>query len=336
MLKRILSCFLIFVVMVSTFIFVGCGNSNSIIILTTGEEERIEFLSQKLDEKFPDYDITLQYVGTGELYSKLNEEKQSITGDIVYDFEVTNMEMLLASTPDLFYDLSSYDFSAYTDNAKAHTSRHTKYAVDVKQDGAIIVNKTVLSNAGVPVPETYEDLLNPIYKDLICMPNPNQSGTGYCFYSGMVAKLGEEKALEYFKEFGKNVVEYTSSGSAPIKRVNSGEVGIGICMLWQAVKYANENSALKVILLENTLPYTLYGMALINGRESRTEVKEVFDYLFNDLNKLCVEALNSEKLFVEQKPCSVPNYPSDFTEFDMPFLFDYEYKQKLLDKWGRN
>lgn len=318
--------------------FVGCGGGTEIIILTTGEEERIEFLNAKLEERFPDYTVTLQYVGTSELYSKLSEEKQAITGDIVYDFEVTNMEMLLSSTPDLFYDLSAYDFSSYVENAKAHTTRHKKYAVDVKQDGAIIVNKSVLTSAGAPIPETYEDLLNPVYQGLVCMPNPNSSGTGYCFYSGMVAKLGETEALAYFNSLDANIPAngYTTSGSAPIKMVNSGEFGVGVCMLWQAVNYANENSNLQVVLPENTLPYTLYGMAMINGKETRPEVVEVFDYLFNTLNKECVEALNGEKLFANQGACAVPNYPSDFNEFSMPFLYDYEYKQTLLDKWGRS
>ena len=334
MFKKIFSSLFLASVMLFSTAFIGCGGGgNEILILTTGEEERIEFLTEKLEERFPDYDITLQYVGTGELYSKLNEEKQNITGDIVYDFEVTNMEMLLAEIPDLFYDLSSYDFSSYVENAKAHTSRHKKYAIDVKQDGAIIVNKNVLTSKGVPVPETYEDLLNPIYDDLICMPNPKASGTGYCFYSGLVAKLGETGALNYFDALNANIKEYTSSGSAPIKKVNNGEVGIGVCMLWQAVKYANENSALQVVLPENTLPYTLYGMALINGRETRPEVVEVFNYLFNDLNKLCVEALNAEKVFTNQGACAVPDYPNDFAEFNMPFLYDYQYKQELLDKW---
>lgn len=340
MFKKLISSFVVFIMALgfgSTFF--GCAGSDGIIILTTGEEERIEFLSAKLEERFPDYDITLQYVGTGELYSKLNEEKKDITGDIVYDFEVTNMEMLLAETPDLFYDLSDYDFSKYVENAKAHTSRHKKYAVDVKQDGAIIVNTKVLSNAGAStILERYEDLLKPMYKDLICMPNPNQSGTGYCFYSGMVAMLGDDdnKVRDYFNSLDNNIAEYTSSGSVPIKRVNSGEMGIGVCMLWQAVKYANENPDLEVVHLKDPLPYTLYGMAMINGREARPEVKEVFDYLFTDLNKLCVEEFNAEKLFVDQGECKVPNYPSDFTEIDMPNLYNYQYKQQLLDKWGRS
>lgn len=334
MFKKLLGSLILSAVMLFSTAFIGCGGGgNEILILAATEEERIEFLQEKLDARFPDYDITIQYVGTGELYSKLNEEKQNITGDIIYDLETANAEMLLANTPNLFYDLSSYDFSAYVDNAKGHIATHKKYAVDAKLDGAIIVNKNVLAGKGAPIPETYEDLTKPIYKDIICMPNPKASGTGYCFYSGMVAKLGETGAIAYFDELNENVVEYTASGSAPIKRVNSGEIGIGVCMLWQAVKYANENSALQVVVPEGTLPYMLYNMAIVNGRETRPEVVEVFNYLFTDVNKLSQEQFCGEKLFESQGVSAVSNYPSAFTEFDMPFLYNYQYKQELLDKW---
>lgn len=336
MFKRILSGLLMAIIMISTCIFSGCGSFEYVVVLTCAEEERIDFLSEKLREKFPEYEVIFQYVGTGELYSKLSEEKQSITGDIVHDFEITNMEMLLAESPEIFYDLASYDFSIYVENAMAHTERHTKYAVMAKQANAIIVNKDVLARAGAPIPKTYNDLLNPVYKDLICMPNPNQSGTGYGFYSGMVAHLGEEEALKYFAEFDKNVVEYTSSGSAPMKRVNSGEVGIGVCMLWQAVRYVNDNPSLEVIIPDNALPYTLCAMAMLSEREDRPEVKAVFDYMYTELNRLAVEAFNAEKLFVNQGPCTVANYPDSFKEFNMSFRYDYVYKQELLDKWGRS
>ncbi len=337
MFKKLLGSLILSAVMLFSTAFIGCGGGgNEILILAATEEERIEFLTEKLEERFPDYDITIQYVGTGELYSKLNEEKQNITGDIIYDLEATNAEMLLANTPDLFYDLSSCDFSNYVENAKGYTARHKKYATDAKLAGAIIVNKSVLASEGVPIPATYEDLLNPIYNDLICMPNPNQSGTGYCFYSGMVAKLGKTEALAYFNALNENIVEYTSSGSAPIKKVNSGEIGIGVCMLWQAVKYANENANLQVVLPDNTLPYQLYNMAIVKGRETRPEVVEVFNYLFTDVNKLSQEQFCGEKLFTNQGASVVANYPSEFTEFNMPFLYDYEYKQELLDAWGRS
>ena len=83
------------------------------------------------------------------------------------------------------------------------------------------------------------------------MPNPISSGTGYCFYNGIVSMYGEEKGLEYFEKLEKNVKEFTNSGSAPVKSVQRGDVAIGIGLLWQCIKYSNENQNLEYIILEN-------------------------------------------------------------------------------------
>ena len=334
MFKKIFSLVVSILCAVTCFSFLGCGGPK-IVIFTTYEEEKVEYYQSKLDEKFPDYKIIIQGMGSGEIYSKLDTEKTSVSCDIVTAVEVTNLELLLSNTPNLFYDLSDYDFSIYVDNAKKHTERHKKYAIDCILDGALIVNKSVLADAGVEIPVSYADLILPKYKGLISMPNPNSSGTGYCFYSGVVAKIGETEATEYFKTLTDNLYEQTSSGSAPLKSVQRGDVGIGVCMLWQAMNVVNENPNLQVVIPDNQVPYTLYGMGIINGHQERTEVKEVFDYLYGELNQECFEAFNGEKLYVNQGACQIANFPQGYSELEMPFLYDYEYKQTLLDKWGR-
>ena len=57
----------------------------------------------------------------------------------------------------------------------------------------------ILDKYGLETPKTYEDLLKPEYKDLIAMPDPKTSGTGYAFFLNAVNIMGEEKAIQYFK-----------------------------------------------------------------------------------------------------------------------------------------
>lgn len=67
----------------------------------------------------------------------------------------------------------------------------------------------MLEEKGLPIPETYEDMLMPEYAGLISMPSPKSSGTGYSYYNGMVTILGEEAGMEYFEELNPNIKEYT-------------------------------------------------------------------------------------------------------------------------------
>jgi iron(III) transport system substrate-binding protein len=313
----------------------GCGNtSNRVVIYTAAEEERIEYLQKEMNAKFPQYEIVFQSIGTGALVSKLQAEGKSTECDIFYDLEATNAEIILNGNSDLFYDLSEYDFSIYDSSVTEYTKNHHKYAVNGKTDGTIVVNKKVLQQNGCDVPATYDDLLKPEYKGLITMPSPKSSGTGYAFYNGLVSSMGESAALSYFGSLDANIKEYTTSGSAPIKAVNKGEVAIGVGLLWQCVDYANKNSDLEVVFLNNEASYNLFTMGIISGKEKKESVKNVFDYLYNELNKVQCEKFNPDKIYVNQGKAEIANYPTGFSEIVMHGVFDFKYKQDLLDKWS--
>ena len=95
-------------------------------------------------------------------------------------------------------DLSTLD---YLDDMHAPDG---KYVIWERQAGSIVVSKTVLekykpSGAG----RHMRNLLKPEYKNLIAMPDPKSSGTGYFFYKGLVNQWGEEKAWNRFHRLAR-------------------------------------------------------------------------------------------------------------------------------------
>lgn len=329
----------------TAFVLAGCGsaddqNSTSsgtgkdrVVIYTAAEDERIAYIQSELDKQFPDTEIVIQSLGTGQLLSKLQAEGKDSDCDIFYDLEVVNAEIILNASPDLFVDLSDYDFSIYDPSVTGYTDRHHKYAVNGKTAGAFLVNTRMLEEKGLPIPETYEDMLKPEYAGLISMPSPKSSGTGYSYYNGMVTILGEEAGMEYFEELNPNIKEYTTSGSAPAKAAVRGDVAIAYGLLWQCVNYANENEGLTVVVPEQGLAFDLFTMGMISGHETKGSVKEVFSYLYNELNKPQCAKFNPDKIYVDMPAAEIQNYPENYKEITMAGLFDFQYKQDLLDKW---
>ena len=341
--KKFLS--VIALLLCTAFVLAGCGstddqNSTSsstgkdrVVIYTAAEDERIAYIQSELDKQFPDTEIVIQSLGTGQLLSKLQAEGKDSDCDIFYDLEVVNAEIILNASPDLFVDLSDYDFSIYDPSVTGYTDRHHKYAVNGKTAGAFLVNTKMLEEKGLPIPETYEDMLKPEYAGLISMPSPKSSGTGYSYYNGMVTILGEEAAMKYFEEMNPNIKEYTTSGSAPAKAAVRGDVAIAYGLLWQCVNYANENEGLTVVVPEQGLAFDLFTMGMISGHETKGSVKEVFTYLYNELNKPQCAKFNPDKIYVDMPAAEIQNYPENYKEITMAGLFDFQYKQDLLDKW---
>ena len=309
------------------------GDSNRVVIYTAAEDERIAYLQEELNKQFPDTEVVFQSLGTGQLLSKLQAEGTETDCDIFYDLEVVNAEIILNENPDLFVDLSDYDFSIYDDSVTGYTDRHHKYAVNGKTYGAFLVNKKVLEENGLPVPATYDDMLKEDYAGQISIPSPVSSGTGYSYYNGMITVLGDEKGMAYFDKLNSNIKEYTTSGSAPAKAAVSGDVAIAYGLLWQCVNYANESDDLEVIVPDDGLAFDLFTMGMISGHEKNEKVKAVFDYLYNDLNKPQCAKFNPDKIYTDMPAAEIANYPIGFGEITMKGLYDFEYKQNLLDQW---
>ena len=341
--KKFLS--VIALLLCTAFVLAGCGSTDNqdstssttgkdrVVIYTAAEDERIAYIQEGLDKQFPDTEIVIQSLGTGQLLSKLQAEGKDSDCDIFYDLEVVNAEIILNAAPDLFVDLSDYDFSIYDPSVTGYTDRHHKYAVNGKTAGAFLVNTKMLEEKGLPIPTTYEDMLKPEYAGLISMPSPKSSGTGYSYYNGMVTILGEETAMKYFEELNPNIKEYTTSGSAPAKAAVRGDVAIAYGLLWQCVNYANENEGLTVVVPEQGLAFDLFTMGMISGHETKGSVKEVFTYLYNELNKPQCAKFNPDKIYADMPAAEIQNYPENYKEITMAGLFDFQYKQDLLDKW---
>ena len=215
---------------------------------------------------------------------------------------------------------------------------HKKYHIQDKEAGCIVYSK---SKVGDNVPTSYQDLLDEKYKNAIIMPNPKSSGTGYYFYNGLASLYGKDEALNYFKDLGKaNISEWSKSGSGPVKGVDRQEIAVGLGMHFQAVEYANKNSDIGITYFAEGSPYTLYTMGMINGKQEKPEVKEVYDYFFNYVNYLDNSQIVPETIYKSEyaKTVTVENWKSpsdygvDYTQ--MQNLLDPDYKQELLDAWN--
>lgn len=323
--KKNLICVLAMLLMVAA-VLCGCGGSKeSVLIYTSVEDYVIEDMNARLSEQFPDYDITVEYVSTGNHAAKLLAEGTNTECDITYDLEYGYMEQLAQAG--VLADLSAYDKSIYMDD----TVVSDNYLIQCRVGGAIILNTELLAQKGLAEPTCYEDLLKSEYAGMISMANPKSSGTGYMFLKSLVNAWGEEKAFAYFDALTPNVLQYTSSGSGPVNALLQGEAAIGFGMTSHAVTQINEGAPLKVIFFSEGSPFTLYGQGMIAGKETRQCVKEVFDFLVNTYSYELNEKFFPEQMF-KDVVYNVENYPQNIVYSDMSGN-TIEEKTRLLEMW---
>lgn len=304
----------------------GCdSNSETITIYTSMEENRNQAMISLLDEKFPELDINVQHLATGNNAAKIKAEGTSVEADIILGLETAHMESLKGN----FADLSYFDDSVYEDNINPE---HNKYLIYEKATASIIVDKAYFEKNNLEYPTSYNDLLNPKYKGLIAMPDPKTSGTGYMYYLNVVNVMGKEKSLEYFDSLSSNIKQFTTSGSGPVSMLKQGEIAIAMGMTYQGVEEINKGANFEIIELDTKTPYNTTSLAIIAGRENKANVKEVFEFLATEVSKNDKEQFVPGKIFKEQEN-KITNYPNNLTYADMTGITDSSVKEKLISEW---
>jgi iron(III) transport system substrate-binding protein len=301
-------------------------DNSSVIIYTSTEDFRTERMQQLLRENFPKYNISLQVLSTGNHAAKLKAEGTQTEADIVLNLETGYMEGL----QDIFADLSSFDLSDFLPEMVPASKRFLPWD---KSSGAVVINRSKLEESGLPVPSSYQDLLKPVYKELISMPNPKTSGTGYMFLLSLINALGEEAAFRYFDGLAKNILQFTTSGSGPVNALIQGEVAIGLGMTITAVNAINSrNVPLELLFFAEGAPSITTSFGIIKGKETRPAVKEVFEFTMTRLVRDDKELYCPEPIMKNQTN-NIPNYPRNILYANMDGVYDLSLKERLLEKW---
>ncbi|MCL2126905.1 MAG: extracellular solute-binding protein [Treponema sp.] len=302
------------------------ADSNSVIIYTSTEDFRTEHMQQLLKEKFPNYDITLQVLSTGNHAAKIKAEGTQTEADIILNLETGYLEGL----QDVLADLSSFDLSEFLPELVPPSKRFLPWDMS---SGAIVINRPKLEAAGLPVPYSYQDLLNPIFKGQISMPNPKTSGTGYMFLVSLINAWGEDAAFAYFDGLAENILQFTTSGSGPVNALIQGEVAIGLGMTLTAVNAINTRGVpLELLYFDEGAPGITTGFGIIKGKEARPVVKEVFEFTMTKLVRDDKELYCPEPVMKNQVN-NIPNYPRNIRYANMDGVYDLALKERLLARW---
>lgn len=289
---RVSTLLIALAMMVSCIGLTSCGTSEesgkdaekTINVYTALEDDIIEAYLASFREKYPDITINITRDSTGTIISKLIAEKDAPVADVVWGTAVTSLLSL-----DEYGLIEPYDpagVDRILPQFKDVEAPARWVGIDVPET-AMLVNTAECERLGIPVPTSYEDLIDPIYEGHIAMSDPTSSGTGLFIINGILQMKATTKGdytagWEYLDAFDKNVIEYTPSGSKPAKMVASGEALIGLSMGYRCVTLALENPECQVIFPEEGSAWDVEANCLIKKDEIKDSAKLFLDWAISD------------------------------------------------------
>lgn len=208
--------------------------------------------------------ISITRKSTGEILDQIRSEKSAPTIDVWWGG--TGDTHLQAASEDLleiYVPKHQADILPWAQNFFKMSGQHSSgiYA------GALgfAYNVQVLAQKGLPAPTCWKDLAKDAYRGLIQAGNPNSSGTAFTMLATLIQLFGEDEAFRDIGALNRNVIEYTKSGSAPVKAAARGETLIGISFMHDAVTQKEEGFPLVIVAPCEGTGYEIGAVSIVKG-----------------------------------------------------------------------
>jgi iron(III) transport system substrate-binding protein len=283
----------------------------------------------------PGIKVNMLRLSTGDLGARMLAEKSNPQHDIIWGWAVTQMvdprimEMLEAYKPKGI-DKVNTDF----------VDPGNKWFATTGYFAAFCVNTEVLKKKNLPMPSSWQDLLNPVYKDQLIMPNPASSGTGYLQISSILQMKGEDEGWKFLHELDKNMGQYIKSGSKPCKLTRVGEYAVGASFAFVGVKSIQKGYPIKLVIPSEGAGYEIEVSGLMNTSKNKDDVKRFLDWLLTPE----AAALYGERAAMSVVPGAVQTedarkagLPAEVSTvlYYMDFDWSAKNKSRVVAKWKK-
>lgn len=214
--------------------------AGQVVIATNADQEALDAYREALDANGFAGKYVIQSFGTSELGGRLLTEGKSIEADVV------TMSSYYVDSAQVQKGM----FSNLTDVASTPLdSTVPAYRAPCQAlEGALFYNTTVLEQEGLPVPQSFKELADPMYEGMVSVPDIDGSSTGWLMVMAIVNSYDDVEAREILTGIYRNAGPYLSqSGSAPLKNVRAGEVAIGFGLRHQALADKADGLPIEVV-----------------------------------------------------------------------------------------
>lgn len=148
-----------------------------------------------------------------------------------------------------------------------------------------LINDELLNEKKLEIPKTWEELIDPKYKDEIIMADPAISGTNYGAVKGILDMYGEEEGWAYWEKLNDNIPFYGKRGKDPEEKTVAGEFAIGIIPADKGSFDVAEKNNLTVVYPEDGIPWVPEGVAIFKDGDGVDIAKAFIDFMLRDDNQ---------------------------------------------------
>lgn len=141
-----------------------------------------------------------------------------------------------------------------------------------------LTNTAFLETNGIEAPASWNDLLDPVYKNGLQMADARTSGTAAERIYSLVKAFGEEEAFAYQKKLNDNIQLYTKSGAGGAMPVAQGQAASGIFYIVDALEIQQQGYPVVISYPVEGVTYGIESTGMLEGCKQPELARRFLDW----------------------------------------------------------
>jgi iron(III) transport system substrate-binding protein len=301
-------------------------------VYTAVEAEDLARYAETFNKEHPDINIKWVRDSTGIVTAKLLAEKNNPQADVIWGLAATSL--LLMKSEGMLEPYKPKGVEKLDKKFVDSGAVPSWVGMDAWV-ASVCYNTVEAAKHGLEPPETWRDLLKPMYKGHLIMPNPNSSGTGFLDVSSWLQMFGKKQGgWDFMDRLHKNIARYTHSGSKPCKLAAAGEIPIGISFAFRGAKSKAQGAPLEIIVPAEGVGWDMEATGIIAGTDNLEAAKTLVDW---SISRTANEMYNTGYAVVAMPGVAKPveHFPPNL--LDKMIKNDFEWaannRKTILAEW---
>lgn len=297
------------------------------------DADKLKLAGDLFSKSHPDIKVDWVRDSTGIIHARLMAEKDNPRADVVYAMAATSM--LTMDNMGMFEPYTPKGVEAL--DPRYRDKQNPNHWVGIYGwAGAICFNTVEAKKNDLPAPTTWADLLNPIYKGHISMPNPASSGTGFLDVSAWIQIMGEDKAWAYMDKLHENIATYTHSGSKPCNQAAAGEYTVGVSWPFRGAKLKSKGAPIEIIIPKEGIGWEMQAVSIMKGTKNLSDAKKFLDWSISE-KAMDFYAATASVVAMPSKNTPRENFPPEVMQrmIDNDFTKMAAEKSRIVKEWRR-
>jgi iron(III) transport system substrate-binding protein len=304
-----------------------------ILVYTAIETDQLKAYKDAFEKSVKDVEIRWVRDSTGVVTAKLLAEKANPQADVVLGLAATSL--LVLEQEGMLTPYAPKGLAAL--NPRFVDIKKPPMWVGMDVWGATICFNTIeAQKRNLPKPESWKDLLKPIYKGQIVMPHPASSGTGFLDVTAWLQLYGEAEGWKYMDALHENIAQYVHSGSKPCRQAGTGEFVMGISFEYRGNATKASGAPVDLIFPKEGVGWDMEASAIMKASKKQDAARKLLDWsVTREANELYAKNYAIVAMPGVAKP--LPNLPANYESMLVKNDFGWAAKnrERILAEWEK-